>query len=187
MNSIITLYLKVKHWQVFIIIFVLPSLIRQLNFEEWILFGKINVSELISFIPLILLVSWFYFVGIGLKRYVPNEVSLKSGKFKFLYVFTVVYTVIFVSFFSYISEYLSFSKFFIMLPLHMFSTYSMVYVLYYVTKIIKTCELKREVYFHEFTGLFFGIWMFPIGIWFAQSKINKIAKTTHLDKDLNSK
>ena len=49
-------------------------------------------------------------------------------------------------------------------------------MLYFCSKTIKTVELQKEVFFGEFIGDFFGLWFYPIGIWFIQPKINKLAK-----------
>ncbi|WP_238388512.1 hypothetical protein, partial [Christiangramia aestuarii] len=60
------------------------------------------------------------------------------------------------------------------IPLHLFSMFCMFYLLYFVSKTIKTVELKRSVTFSDFVGEFFMIWFFPIGVWFIQPRINKI-------------
>jgi putative effector of murein hydrolase LrgA (UPF0299 family) len=63
---------------------------------------------------------------------------------------------------------------FLVIPLHLFSMFCMFYQLYFVSKTIKTAELKRKVTFSDYLGEFFMIWFFPIGIWIIQPKINRL-------------
>ena len=63
---------------------------------------------------------------------------------------------------------------FFVVPLHLFSMFCMFYLLYFVSKTLKTVELKREVTFSDFLGEFFMIWFFPFGIWIIQPRINKL-------------
>jgi hypothetical protein len=46
----------------------------------------------------------------------------------------------------------------------------------YVAKTIKTAELKRKVGLSEFSGEFFLLWFYFIGIWIIQPKINKLVE-----------
>ena len=64
----------------------------------------------------------------------------------------------------------------IILPLHLFSMFCILYSLYFVAKTFKTVELQREVTFSDFAGEFFLIWFYPIGIWIVQPKINKMVE-----------
>ena len=41
-------------------------------------------------------------------------------------------------------------------------------------KVNQSAELQKEVRFSDFAGEFFLIWLFPIGVWFVQPKVNKI-------------
>lgn len=62
----------------------------------------------------------------------------------------------------------------VIVPLHLFSMFCIFYCLYFVSKTIKTVELQREVSFSDFAGEFFMIWLFPIGVWIVQPKINRM-------------
>jgi bacteriorhodopsin len=60
--------------------------------------------------------------------------------------------------------------------IHLFSMFCIFYVLYFAAKTFKTVELQREVRFSEFAGEFFMLWIFPIGVWILQPKINKMVE-----------
>jgi len=53
--------------------------------------------------------------------------------------------------------------------------FCMFYIIYFVSKTLKMAELQRNVSFSDYAGEFFLIWLYPIGIWFVQPKINELA------------
>jgi len=55
-----------------------------------------------------------------------------------------------------------------------FVMYCLLYPSYFIAETFKTCELQREVKFHEFIGAFFLFLLYPIGIWIIQPKVNKM-------------
>jgi hypothetical protein len=61
-------------------------------------------------------------------------------------------------------------------PVHLFSMFCMFYCLYFISKELKAVEWQRPVTFSVYTGEFFLIWFFPIGIWFIQPRINKLSE-----------
>lgn len=48
--------------------------------------------------------------------------------------------------------------------------------MYKAAKTIKIVEVQKSVKFVDFAGEFFLLWFFPIGIWFLQPKIKKLAE-----------
>jgi hypothetical protein len=66
--------------------------------------------------------------------------------------------------------------------LHFAAMFGIFYTMYFTTKTIKTAETQLEILrFSDFAGEFFLIWIFPIGIWIIQPKINQIAAGVHED------
>jgi hypothetical protein len=43
-----------------------------------------------------------------------------------------------------------------------------------VAKNIKSIEIKHEAKFQDYSKIFFGLWFFPIGVWFIQPRIRNI-------------
>ena len=64
----------------------------------------------------------------------------------------------------------------IIFPIHLFSMFCIFYLMYKAAKTIKIVEVQKSVKFVDFAGEFFLLWFFPIGIWFLQPKINKLAE-----------
>jgi hypothetical protein len=49
-----------------------------------------------------------------------------------------------------------------------------IYCLYFTSKTLVSAELQREAHFSDYIGDFFLIWLYPIGIWFIQPRINAL-------------
>jgi len=64
------------------------------------------------------------------------------------------------------------------IPFHLLAMYCIFYVLYYVAKSLRTADLGREAKFEDSFALFFGLWFFPIGVWFIQKKAQKVMTKT---------
>ena len=62
----------------------------------------------------------------------------------------------------------------VIIPLHFFSMFCILYCFYFTAKTIKTAELERKVGFGDFVGEFLLLWFYPIGIWFLQPRVNKL-------------
>ncbi|RSK24693.1 hypothetical protein [Hymenobacter metallilatus] len=60
-------------------------------------------------------------------------------------------------------------------PLHLLSMGCIFYSLYYVARALRSVELQRPAQFAEFVGEFFLLWFYPVGIWFIQPRINRLA------------
>ncbi len=182
-------FLKAKHWQLFLLILVIPAItLIFLIVKVLIAMLPMNVYNTefslnyLKTIPLIILLSWgiffgwFWSMGVGLDKKIPPELKLKLGIFKVFLAIPLVCLLLGIIFLEIminrdIPINISPIVFEIM---RLFSMFCFFYCLYFVSKTIKTAELQKEVKFEDFAGEFFLILFFPIGIWFIQPKINKI-------------
>lgn len=191
-------FLKAKHWQLFLLTFGIPMLFQiVLMITMFANIGSGNnpdVSLLLNYfmffsIIMILIVAtqfgWFWSVGIGLQSKVPENVKMKTKKFKIFFFIPLLYIILLSTIFSVSASgmmenetppavELIMSLVVIIIPLHLFSMFCIFYSLYFVAKTYKTVELQRQVSFSDFAGEFFMIWFYPIGIWIIQPKLNKI-------------
>ncbi|MNL47293.1 hypothetical protein D3C87_1700740 [compost metagenome] len=62
----------------------------------------------------------------------------------------------------------------LIIPLHLFSIFCLIYTLYFNAKSLKAVETRKPVTFSDFAGEFFLLWFFPVGVWIIQPRINKI-------------
>lgn len=193
-------FLKAKHWQLFILTFGIPMIF------QFVMMGTIitqltsgsNPNPLLmlnyfKFFPIIMILfigtqfGWLWSVAIGLQSKVPENVTMKVKKFKIFFFIPTIYLITILVLMSVVmggfmkggqlpNPGVILSCLLFIIPLHFFSMFCIFYSLYFVAKTFKTVELQREVRFNDFTGEFFLIWFFPIGIWIVQPKINQMMR-----------
>ncbi len=189
-------FLKMKHWQLFIWTFGAPmcTLIimtshigNESNAEPEQMYFYFKFIPIIMFIFMVTFFTWFWAIAIGLQKKVPAHIPLNTILFKILFFIVLIYSffymvgfLIIMSGLFQIDQTLDYSTlrslFWIILPLHLFSVFCVIYATYLVAKTFKTAELQRTVKFTDFAGEFLMLWFFPIGIWFIQPKINKMVE-----------
>ncbi len=194
--------LKAKHWQLFIFIFGIPFLtpffmvgpiikdvVDMQEPDVTAIFSNFMYFPIIMLIYIAVMFGWYWSVGVGLQKKVPEDVTLKVNRFKIFFFFPLIYMMLFILIFfwifssidSYIDvegdpeEILRFAGMFLLiLPLHFFAIFCTFYMYFFCAKTIKTVQLQREVVFGDFVAEFFLIWFFPIGVWILQPEINKM-------------
>jgi len=193
-------FLKAKHWQLFILMFGIPIIFQIFimtsmfsnmdtngNSDPTAMFDSFKLFPIIMFLYTGLFFGWFWSIAHGLREYIPTEYRMKLKKFKIFFFIPLLYilfcvTLIGTTFYGISSGDnaaggIVGKMLFVILPLHLFSMFSIFYQLYFASKTIKTAELQREVTFSDYLGEFFMIWFFPIGIWVIQPKINRIVNS----------
>ncbi|MFC2130423.1 hypothetical protein ACFLSQ_03210 [Bacteroidota bacterium] len=158
--------LKAKHWQIFVITFLIPFFLPIVFFPmatagNHLIYNIIIPITMLIFIAGVL--GWYWAVAIGLQSKIPQDVKMSVRKFKYFFITPMIYILFFIVFIN-----LSLSGTFengnvnnqeifrLILPLHLFSMFCIIYCLYFVAKTFKTVELQREVSFSDFAGdLFF--------------------------------
>lgn len=180
-------FLRAKHWQIFIVIFIIPYSLQiiAMTITKNDIEGIGIISPFIMIIFFLALFGWFWSIATGLLMKVPEGVKMKVRKFKILLIIPLVYIPLAFglmnSFFDIDANasgepngaIIGFS-FMIMFLLHILSIFGLLYSFYYVAKTFKTVELQRETTFSDFAGDFFLFLIFPIGVWIIQPKINSI-------------
>lgn len=198
----IQFFLRLKHWQLFIVMLGLP-IIYQLYFifeifgrrvQPMEVVGEEGVTQVLNeryfhfdFLPYVLILfslvffGWFWSIAIGLQKNIPDEIEMNVKRFKAFFIIPLVYTIVFMMFigglFSGMFTYgFSNSTWFlvIILPLHLFSMFCIFHTIYFVAKTIRTAELQRVVTSGDFAGEFFLLWFYVIGIWIIQPKVNRL-------------
>ena len=192
------IFLKAKHWQIFLLSFGIPFIIYIImivslmsNFmnmqrgidsrpDAFIIYRFFTIFPIVMLIFIGVLYGWFWSIAIGLQKKVPEGIKMKIMKFKIFFFYIICYMILFMGSFFFMFrainflEYIGPSFMMFILPFHFFAMFCSFYMLYFVAKTFKTVELQREVKFSDFAGEFFMIWFFPIGIWILQPKINKM-------------
>ena len=179
----IQLFLKAKHWQLFIIMLGIP-LISQFYFLTRIfriqtpieqLSGSEGYTEVVSekfilfdFFPFItiffilIFFGWFWSIAIELQQSIPNGIKMKVRKFKILFFIPLVYIVLMMVFMSRFSPEIltrgfsiSAYIFAIILPLHLLSMFCIFYSMYFAAKHLKLLNYKGKLNLEILLGNFF--------------------------------
>jgi hypothetical protein len=202
----ISLFLKAKHWQLFLLTFGIPlalhiitmvtMFIKVFNDETpdpTVMFGYFKLFPVIIIFFVAIFFGWFWSVAIGLQSKIPTHIKMNVARFKIFFFIPLIYiltiAIFLVKLFSSLSETTSAShaefmmrSFAFIVPIHVFSMFCIFHTLYFVSKTFKTVELQREISFSDFAGEFFMLWFYPVGIWIIQPKINKMAEEVESGK-----
>ncbi|HZY80968.1 MAG TPA: hypothetical protein VFE50_15705 [Cyclobacteriaceae bacterium] len=184
--------LRMKAWQLFIIM-LSPLFFQVLAFiavgmsaisgdntmqDKDLFYGIIfmGLTGVVAVGSMILLFSWFYVVSMNLHAKLPNDHNLKIVRFRMAFFFPMIYicVVVCVISFAFLKTDPSIAALAIIIPFHFLAMFCMFYVLYFTSKSLKIVELQRNVTFSDFAGEFVLIWLFFIGVWIIQPRINKI-------------
>jgi len=132
------------------------------------------------------LCGWFYVVAVSLNKKLPATVKMNLTKFKWFFFIPITYGFLFYLFaylvlFDRVSngEQLNwgFSVLVIILS-YLFSAFCAFYCIYFNAKLLKAVELQRPVTFRDYVFEFFLFWLFPIGVWLIQPRMNRIFSET---------
>jgi hypothetical protein len=180
-------FLRLKHWQLFSIIVLIPVTLQMITFKPTLVYTFTVFDSFIFLIVMLFyiggLMGWLYSVGTRINDILPNELKKNSGFFKFSVIFSTLY-VVFFSIYSTlfrsnkIEPFVDESNFelfmFIVFPLHLFAMFCMFYCIYFASKTMKKFEYQKKIGFGDYAGEFFLMWFFPLGIWILQPKLNQI-------------
>lgn len=179
-----------KHWQVFGLLMGVPM------FLQFIIMGHIkannNPAVMISFFPLVLILSvglfsgWYYAVGTNLYKKLPETATINLKLFKIFLFIPVVYVLLFSMFIHGMLGEGEISKighptptsFAIFIPLNLFLIFCFFYCIYFIGKALKIVECQKNMTFIDCIVEILLIWIFPIGVWVIQPRINKLFETS---------
>lgn len=200
-------FLRAKHWQLFVLTFgvMMVAYIMIMYFvftdimsltaagqqpDPLIMFRYMKLLPFLGVFFMLVMVGWYWSVGIGLQKKLPSGVTMKTTLFKVFLIVPVVYMTVFMFFMGILVKHVfeisagneppesiglsMMSLFPVIMPLHLFSAFCYFYNMYFAAKTIKTVELQRPTTFSDFVGEFFLIWFYPIGVWILQPKINSL-------------
>lgn len=181
MRSISEIVLRAKHWQIFLVTvaFVIAAVSAMLlsfamapsgRFPSDIPFLAVMELFLVSF------ALWLWSLGIFLNSLVPRQLRMKTRFFGFSLIYLPLYLPAFGIFFEVPQLTRNVAviliSWAIIFPLHLFAIFCQFYSLYFVSKSMALAENRRPISFGDYVGYFFGLWIFPVGVWIIQPRIN---------------
>jgi hypothetical protein len=178
MTAIANSFLRAKHWQIFLLVFLLPNALELVSMVHlptriwswrdvgpW---GFLFVGSMLFYI--LSGVFWFGAMGSFLNSIVKPELQMDARFFHLALVYPVIYMPIF---FPLLLTKILLSTNFI-LPLHLGCMICLFYLLYFVSRCFGLVEKGKPVSFFDYAGPFFLLWFFPLGIWIIQPKVNQL-------------
>jgi len=175
-------FLKLKAWHLFAA-FIIPGVVG-----SWSVFDVQAPEEFESSFRNVMLVNiffgvvfvgWVYSIGISANRRLSSELKLSELPLKLGLGYALVYMFIFTMFVSGIGSPSSSGTFALIMPFHLLAMFGMFFGLWYSAKQLVTLREGKEVSFTDFSGPFFLIWFFPIGVWFVQPMVNELLGEAH--------
>lgn len=157
--------LKLRHWQVFTIIFV-AVIMQNFTFE-----GYPEITSIITLVGYLVYYLWPLLVGDTLHKIAGKRFDLNNNTFiicGLIWLLTISSIVIFTDGASY-----RFTGIQALPGLLVVVAYC--YYISYPAKALKTLEIGNDIEVGSYIGDFFLIVFLPIGIWFLQPRLNKIA------------
>lgn len=201
-----SVFLRAKHWQLFVPLLAIPF-ITMIIFGVFIGItllaqnpkGPEEVIWVFYFLPILFVIcgfiqfAWFWNVLTKLSKLVNSTVRFPKRRIKLFFFIPIIYLCLVPFLIAFVIKTTavsnpSFSEMLqlgilgiLVFILHFFSIFCILHTIYFAAKTIRSAELQRNARFSTFVGDFFLIWIFPVGIWFVQPRINAL-----LDKANNS-
>lgn len=169
------LFLKMKAWQLFVLlfgsIFLVMALGTIVDDPRWIII--IVMGWMLIFMAVF--TGWVWTIGAYANRWVPAEIRPISRRFRMGLAYASVYMALFPLWVFFAPGGKDSGGLFAVIFLfHILAIACMFYALYFATKNLVMAERKQSVGFYEFAGLMFLVWMYPIGVWFIQPRVNRM-------------
>jgi hypothetical protein len=130
----------------------------------------------------VILAAWLWSIGEMLGSATPSALRMNVSFFRFAVALLPIYFPIFAVFFAGLNMRLSASLVLassaVIVLLHFWAMFCQIYSWYFVSKSLVLAERLRPVRFSEYQAPLLGLWLFPVGIWFIQPRINRLYANT---------
>ncbi|WP_420317467.1 hypothetical protein [Ekhidna sp.] len=159
--------LKLKHWQVFILLFVVIGL------SNFTLYNTELVSQLLNSFGVLIYFFWNLGLGLILSQIAPNKVVVK----RHLFILNAAVLLISLIVVQFVFEGEFESNGFLGFFWSVYVIYAIIQFFSYPAKILKSIELNKEARFINYLGYFVLFIFWPFGIWAIQPKLNNLQIT----------
>ncbi len=188
MSAIKRFFLRAKSWQVFCLLFVLPTVVNLvISVNLWDAEHQAAqdtppdtamltlLTGLAGFFFVACIATWLWSMGSFLSSIVPQELKM-DGRF---FIFALIYQPLFVLALVVVPGLHEENSIFV-IPFQLVAVYCGVYQPYFVVKNFLMSEKGRAPSVSDYVGPYLQIVLFPIGVWFIQPRINSLYRKTLL-------
>lgn len=172
-----SIYLKAKHWQLFIVL-VGAMFAAQSLMVVSMATGNVP-GTLVLVLPTLLMgvlfFGWLWSVSSACFKALPAELKSSPRPMQAGLIYAILYLVFSGLFFFGPGEQPSGY----VILMHLLAMTAIFYSLGFTAKQLVKLEQGKYVSFFSYSGSFFLFWFFPIGVWFIQPKVNKLLGTSN--------
>src|ERR1044071_3871543 len=139
------LFLKLKHWQLFILLMGLPTaylLLPAMTMDNIFAGAYLVAFPAMMIVFILVFLGWFYSVGTNLVKKIPDTIEMNTGRFRLFVLIPMIYMLA-ISVLMCVAGFSgSFNPppiyFFVFIFLHLFSMFCMFYCLNFIARSLKT-------------------------------------------------
>jgi hypothetical protein len=157
--------LRLKHWQVFIILIV------GLFINNFTVIGEPTLTTILRVTGIIMFFGWGLLVGHSLYQLLREKIDLNYNLFlinSFIWLTSYVIVIVLSD-----GEGMTFNGVAALPGFYVF--YAFLHFLIFPVRLLRSIEKNQKASIGECIGDFFLVVFLPIGIWFLQPRINKVA------------
>lgn len=158
-------FIRAKAWQLFLL-FIVPLLLQPVLFMSGL--TSLSVFGLITAFSGFVVVGWIWSIGVTANQRLPANLKkstiVLSWGLLFALTYMLVLGIVFIP--GRLPAYV--------LPVHLASMFFMFYALWFAARQFVTLERQQSAKFADFSGPFFLMWFYPIGVWFLQPQVNNL-------------
>lgn len=164
------LILKLKHWQIFLI------LLAGIVLQSFTIEGNKNVTMILNISGTIIWFLWPLMVGNELYRLLPKKVEMNYTLFIINIVLVLtLYTIVMI-----ISDGKGMTFTGIEVLPALYILFAIINSFAFPVRALNSIEKNKKASTGEYLGDFFLVALLPLGIWFLQPRINKVAENANL-------
>ncbi|MEA5429123.1 hypothetical protein [Arcicella lustrica] len=143
------------------------------SFDNEIENGKVGFGVWATLFLSFILLGWYSAIGGFLQRkHIVNGVKLFTFNSIFSFLFMMLISIALLT-----KKELIQNNILIILGLSCYFLFSFFQILTYCAKLL-AIDSKNSSHFTDYVGYVFLLWLFPIGIWFIQPRMNKLLSQT---------
>jgi hypothetical protein len=181
MHVVARFFLRVKHWQIFLLLFgisslgnvaIIFSILRTSQSSRILWDSGYLIFAVLTLLFMFCFLGWLWSMGSFLDSIVQPELRLELKIFRVAVIYPMCYLPVFIVLFQSLS--VMPLLFVVIFPLHFLAMSCIFYLLYFVSKSLVMTETNKAATFYDYAGSFFLLWFFPIGVWFTQPRINRL-------------
>jgi hypothetical protein len=178
MNVITSFFLRAKHWQLFVLLVLIPMVAEMaaavsmsMTVRSWKDFGRADLIFVgVMLFYMLCFLAWFWSLGSFLNSIVEPALKLRTALFHFSVIYPAIYMPFFLDVFFDVRP----TVLAVILPLHFLAMFCIFYLLRFASKTLALAETGRPVSFYDYAGPFFLMWFYPIGVWIVQPRVNRL-------------